>query len=785
MTSPAGPSPVPAAGLAPSAAGAAPAPGGGGQPAPSAQAAVPSSPPNQPTPPTAGDSGAPAAPDQKPALADSAGGSDPAKAKTTVDSADPSASGVDGQAGRQRQKNIENARYKIVGDMVGGDKFIFAMGDAEPAPLQTLVAWMNDPVRYAFVPPDGWDGVRAAAADRRVVVLRAEPGHGKVAAGIRLLQAPSDRRIFNLDRNVDLRRLGHWLEADIKSDDPLPRCSGFLLCEPLGWSEVPAWVLQQLETTLDAIDGRLVLTISADAQLADQDLLKYVVTLPKPRPQPEVLVAHLAMHLGGATTTAERILADARMTEFAGAVFAADSTMKAAADLAVMISQELDGASVDLERLERRWNERATEDFEIWFGGLSDIRTRCLAIALAVLNGLPYENVAHAARRLAERLDKPRDNSGANGASQPAWHDPFTATRGEMLRLLRARIRRTTVRGPFGAAPAEVMEYVGEDYASAVLERVWREYQIHRDLLLWLRDLAENRSEEVRIWAATALGVFCKQAFDYVYATVLHSMSIDEKFWLRDVVANALSVPAADGRLRPLVESLVGRLFGTSGTPLGQATAARVWGIGLGTQDVTKALTMLERLTTINDRRVARGIGDSLADLLLADEDNNAVPVLHRVSSWLHDPKRVLTGVYVFLWLAGNLTSEFAAGVFAGQGVAAPPGAWPMLLLLADQRPELRMGLVNMWQRVLLSGVLTDWTSLVLGQWADLAERDEGVRLAFGRMLAATPAAIGRGDPTESLVRYHATQWRSAENLQPKVSTAYAVEAALRDRNGA
>ncbi|WP_158277907.1 hypothetical protein [Pseudosporangium ferrugineum] len=699
--------------------------------------------------------------------ADSAGG---AEVRTTVDSADPDASRVEGRAGRQRQRSRENARVKVAGDMVGGDKLMFALGDAEPAPLRPLGAWMSEPVRHAFVAPEGWDDVRGAAGDQRVVVLRAEPGHGKVAAAIRLLQSPPDRRIFNLDRNVDLHRLGHWLETDAKSDDPLPRSAGFLLCEPLSWGQGLAWILQQLVPILDAMDARLVLTVSSDAALPDPELTSFVVTLPPPRDQRTVLAKHLAWSLGR-PQTAERLLAEPELSAFVDRVFAADHTMKAAADLAVMIGQELDGATVDLRRLERRWAERATEDFEIWFGGLPDVSTRCLAIALAVLNGLPYERVVYAAGLLAERLDGPPEGDDP----RPPWRDPFAATRGEVLRLLRARIRSTTVRGPFGDAPAEVMEYVAEDYASAVLTRVWREYRIQMPLLDWLRDLAENHSEDVRIWTATALGLFATQSFDYVYRLSLAPMGTDQKFWLRDVAANALSVPAEDTRLRPLVEAVTTGWYGNESNRLGQATAARVWGAALGAHAPDRALNALERLTTIDDRRVASGIGDSMADLLLADEEGNAKRVLHRVGSWLFDDRRALTGTFVFLWLAENLTAEHPA---------APTVTWPMLLLLADQRDDLRHRLVEMWHRVFRSGLLPVSVARVLDRWADLAEADGNVRSAYSRSIAALPGSVGRFDPVEQQVRTHLTRWLAPDNLRPKPLTAYAVEAELAKRNG-
>jgi hypothetical protein len=752
-----------------------------------------SSPPPQGGPPTPGApqgspptpaSGTPAAGPGKPAP--DAGRTDPALPDTSLGSKDSRASGVDLLSAGQRRENLRHASSMLFGgDMVGGNKYVFMQGDSEPAPLQRLASWLTDPVRHAFVPPQRWDDVRAEAADKRIVILRAAPGQGKVAAAIRLLHAQPDAQIYNLDRNVDLRRLGHWMETDSRGPHPLARGSGFLLCEPVGWSEIPGWVLQQLEVSLEKIDARLVLTLPAEPALSDQELFPYVVHWYGAADRSRVLARHLAWRMDDSEQAADRILRH-DVEDFVTGVFAGDVSMKTAADLAVMISQAIEGSAVNREKLEKRWAERTTEDFDIWFGGLQDIPTRCLAIALAVLNGLPYESVVRAAQRLAERLDGP-PALVADSRALPPWRNPFGNTRRELLRLLRADVRPATVHGTWGAAPAEIIEYNDEGYAGAVLERVWREYQVQMDLLGWLKELADDRTEEVRVWAGTALGLLATYAFDFVYGVALRPMTLDEdKFWLRDVVGYALRVPAADPHLRPLVESTVAALYVNTELPIGQATAARVYGVGLGPLDVGTALGALERLAIFDDWRIARAIGDSLADLLLADEERNAVPVLSRLSTWLTDKRRTLTGQYVFLMLAEVLTVEPGTGTLGGRtgAAGATPGSWPMLLLLADQRRDLRDGLLAMWRVVLRSGSLTQRTEGALAQWADMAEADADVSLAFARMLAAIPVESGPYDRCAVQIRHQIKLWRAAENLRPKPRTARAVEAALQTRNG-
>lgn len=732
-------------------------------------------------------------------------GSPPAGSPSTSDSADGSsgpATGESGEAasyvrntldaqdqaaqptysnGRQRRENLRRSSALVIGgDQVGRDKFVVTLGDREPAPLQRLSALLSTPVRHAFVEPPDFSRVRAAFTGKRVVILRAAPGQGKVAAAIRLLQSPSDRRIYNLDRNVDLRKLAHWVDADADSDNPLPSGAGFLLCEPVGWRDVQGWVLQQLDVALERLDARLVLTVGTDPVLADQELLEYVVELPRAPEHSSILASHLTWRLDGAQDVAERILADTGLQKLLAELFDTDAPVKRAADLALVISQEFDGDGVDVHRLRDRMAERYTEDFDIWFGGLPDVPTRSLAIALAVLNGLPYENIVRAAERLTERLDgPPLPVADASPMLQPPWRDPFGTTRRQRLRQLRARTRHVPFTGSLGTAQAEIMEYVDEGYAGMVLEHVWRQYQLHRDLLEWLRELADDRTEEVRTWAGTALGLLATYAFDFVWVAALRPMVWeDQNWWLRDVVAYALRVPAADSRLRPLVERAVSPIFGDRTKPVGQATAARIHGVSLGPLDLHAALGALERLAILNDVRIANGIGDSLTDLLLQDEENNAVQVLSRVSSWLHDRRRMITAQWVFLMLANTLPVDIEAPSLPD----GPPVSWPMLLVLADQRDDLRSALIAMWYRVLNGGVFARSAERTLAKWAGMAEAHEEVRASLAGLLVATADC---GERTEKHLRRLVAGWRDVDNLQPQPQTAYAIEAALDARKDA
>ena len=687
------------------------------------------------------------------------------------------------EATKTRDKLRSARGMYVLGDQVGGDKFVLRVGGAEPAPLREVDTALSEPVRHAFVEPLDWDRTRAAVRDRRLVLLRGGPGHGRVAAAIRLLQVPSDRPIYHLDRDVDLHRFPHWLDADAAGQKPLPIGAGFLLCDPAGKSRLDGWVLHQIATALEQRDARMVLTIDADLVLNDDEARDFAVPLGRPQPHHAVLRSHLRWRLAerfdseAAPALAARILADERVGELVRAALPDTVPVRRAAGLALMLDQQFDGERVDLERLRRQVDERVVEDFDIWFGALPDVPARSMAIALAVLNGLPYEQVARAARSLSDLLDgPPQVVPGSVARLQPPWRDPFALTRRETLRMLRARSRQTTELGDFGRTPIEVIEYIDRDRPRSVLDHVWHQYQFQRPLLDWLRDLATDPSLDVRTYAGTALGVLSTYAFDFVHSYALRDMATDDNPWSWDVVAYALRIPAQDSRLFPLVRRMANRLQGNAAQPQAQAASARVRGLALGPVSLPAALDRLDRLALVDDWRVAWGIGAGFADLLVEDEDRYGPELLRRIAGWQADPRRRIAGQYVFQ----HVTTYVLTYVEVGKGSSREVSQiWPGLLHLAARMPELRSLLIACWVRVLNSGAMEEQAAAALNNWADWAESFDEVRTAFVRMLTAVAAT---GPRTRAIVLRHAASWVWPDSLFPLPDTAAAVTEALEAR---
>ena len=304
------------------------------------------------------------------------------------------------------------------------------------------------------------------------------------------------------------------------------------------------------------------------------------------------------------------------------------ATCKLAADLAEAIAAEWDTSDdeheFDIKRIESWKSQRGAEDFDIWFADLGDTRSRSFAIALAVLNGLPYDAVAKGARELYRRFDKPPYLLMASADDvQPERLRPFRTSRREWLHKLRARIAETKIQGPYGQSRAEMVEYRDPDYAVKVIRRAWSDFEVQDVLLAWLGELADDPSEQPRIFAGMALGGLAAWSFDTFCSSMLESWATGQHWavvrrWPTPCGSSSRT-PACAGRATALILA-----WYASSSPFAQATAARAYGVAYGPLDPRAAFEALDRLTVVDDIRVATAIGDSVADLLAVGGDDFA-----------------------------------------------------------------------------------------------------------------------------------------------------------------
>ncbi|MER5884618.1 hypothetical protein ABT160_12375, partial [Streptomyces sp. NPDC001941] len=659
--------------------------------------------------------------------------------------------------GSLRYDRVRNAFANVAGDVVDGDKYVTVVGGARKR-LRTLSPLVEERVRFAYHEPPGFPAARDTLRAQRMLILRGAPGYGKTAMAVRLLQGLSaDRPLYHLDDDVDFASLADRME---RGDDGIEQGVCFLLDRPADIGNLRGEVYEKVRGALAAADAWMVLTVPGG--LADSEVLTGVVDVTEPPDPRDVLAAHLRWRLGEAVRA--YLLAQDDVRQLVEELLDGGAACKQAAELADAISEEYEGGTLDPQRIRERRARHAAEDVEIWLEGLRAPAERALALALAVLNGLPEENVATAARALRERLEGEPAYLLAPGPDGrlPRPREPFALPRRARLMRLRARYAAKE-----DGEPGRALAYKDPAYPRQVIAHAWNEYEVQDELLGWLCDLVDDPAEQVRIYAASALGLLAAESFAYVRDRVLRPWAHSEVPARRMAVAHALSVCAHLPWIRERVEEEVGGWFAGRAAPLGQATAARVHGLSA---EPDRALDALGRLTVVDHIAVAVAVGCALTDLVAEDAGlvGRVLGLLHTRAS---DHRGRPTALLSFLIVAAQLDvdrDEWKTG-----GVLPK---WPALLHLAHQREELRVAFVTLWREALNQAHYSSEAEQVLRNWAALAERDP-VLLGMFRMMIG---AIAQGDSRSGrILRRCAADWVHPDNLAPLPEAARTVNAQL------
>src|SRR5262249_23236457 len=147
----------------------------------------------------------------------------------------------------------------------------------------------------------------------------------------------------------------------------------------------------------------------------------------------------------------------------------ADAGPRAAAELAQLLGdvygQDRSHAEIvaEVRQLLAALKKRAFDD---WFAQLDGLAKPSLVIALAVLNGLPYEMVAEAGRGLENRLTKPAHGSVQNLPREKV--QPFRSSLTARLKEFDAKLSTD-----HAEPPADVVEFNDPDRPRDVLLHVW------------------------------------------------------------------------------------------------------------------------------------------------------------------------------------------------------------------------------------------------------------------------------------------------------------------------
>ncbi|MFK0113070.1 hypothetical protein [Streptomyces sp. NPDC091217] len=669
-------------------------------------------------------------------------------------------------AGSLRAGLLRSAWGRIGGDVFDGDKIVINVGEDRRLVLRTLPAQAVETVRHTFQAPPRWDDVVADAWQRRSVVLRGPAGAGKHAAAVRLLIAAQAKRFYQVDSVAELTQLN-----DLRQ---LGSGAGLLVDRPADLAELRGPQLDGLEDLLLRADAHLVLIAAPETDLG-RGVGEYVQRIARPDILADVLRAHLFHRLGD--DDAEGALTAAGIGDLAEELLDAAAACRDAARLAEVLAHEHGGGAIDPERVRTRMDHTGGEGPEEWFEGLGETGLRTQAIALAVLGGLPQEHVAMGASAL---LDRFRSDRGVLTASVetgpvPLRQDPFSQSRRLLAEKLRARTVATLTLGDFGWLPCTVAEYRNPDYPARIIRHVWSEYRIQHELIGWLGGLVDRRSQQVRSYAGTALGLIATESFEYVATQVFPDWVRDETtgYLRREAVAYALRVCLRRPALRPGVRGLVERWYMGTDWEF-EAAAARAYGLCLGGTDLSGAVLALTRLGTVDHIQVAIEIGDAFADLLEEDVDAHAPVVLRAIAEMSHESASRPSGHLVFLMLANLLVTD-------EPGTAGARRSRPTLLRLAADAPpghELRRLLGYLWAEVINGELFADEAGGVLEAWAARAEADPQLLDDMVRVLVEDVAT--RSPRAALLLQRYARHWTDRDRFRPLPRTAAVLGAALK-----
>jgi hypothetical protein len=642
----------------------------------------------------------------------------------------------------------------VNGDMIQGDKITLNMpGVGRSISLVRLSARQ---LEDAYEETSEYDNLVRCIRRARVALVRGPEGFGKTMLTARALRPDHPQgAVFKLDGSTD--------PGDLNLREHVAPGSAVL------WSDVSeGWLAKLTEHTVlswanDCDDLHVHVAIAVKDQQPLQDLARWVDEVVQIRERPDARRV-VRRHLLRLQPTALDLLERKDVAQVVDRELAEQPSPAHAAWIARLLAQDAHMPSEVARRVEERLRTRNKETRLDWFARLPDLRSRCFAIALAVLNRLPQEYVSLAADDLCDHLEPPREPLTLAPAPP---RDPFGTSRSGLLALLCAEAtHRTDWQTPHGTVPVTVLLYQDPSMPRDLLDHVWEEFhQVRPDLLAWLGRLAADDSLHVRTRAAMALGVFAEHAFDQIKHQVIDAWAKDDQAH-RDNAALALSVPATTDAFRDVVGSVVAGWAADENERL-QACAARAYGSSLGLEDPGASLRGLRRLAVTDSADVAVAVSLSVAELVTETPPVVATRVLAELEAWMRAPsaQERFVGALAAWGLMDRYTSEWDAE-------GRRQRMWPTLFRLADRSAAL-CAQVAALLHCGLNGQEYQAFADALDDWARAMDPDAEGRNLLSRLLAATASDVR----TRRILGRRAQLWAGRTGQSPL--TGNAVLAAL------
>jgi hypothetical protein len=607
----------------------------------------------------------------------------------------------------------------------------------EPFPAPTLTA-----IEQRYVEPGGYADLVSAFAGTSILLLQIARRWGGTTTGLRLLG--TEKPVYQLRSDAAL--------ATLKVED-LPAAAGFLLdnVRSAQLSGLTTRDLESLANRLSTRDTRMVVVLEAGARPPNPAIAREIRSIQSPPDPLELVRSHLTEILDSAER-AVAILAEEAVVE----LLRLEPERVDVLQLEVLARELAEAARgrITVDDAIARFIDRSGEDVREWLDQVSDPGDFALIIALAALNGMHHDAISRSATSFERVL---REFHGEEKRTSAGYQRKSRRTRLQAARgYLITEVRNTR----YGAAEMSVGQFLDGTYPAQVLEHVWNEYDLEREaLLVWLRMVAEDVEDRVRIRAAAAIGYLACYSFDQIRRELIVPWAGSGDGSERERAVAALALPARHPTTAARVIQLVLE-WCQKEKPALRCTAARALGTSVGAILLGGPDQHLTKLAKGADPRLALEIGDSLAELLATADEARQVELLRMLDQWSAEERagRQRAGVFAFL--------EIASTLWIRVGDESPVW-WPSLLRWANtmssgaEPPQALIA--RLWQRALVCPGTDHAVHRILGAWASAAERVPDIRTALVSLLTD----VARSPRPARLVTYYAKTWRNRTPAAP------------------
>jgi hypothetical protein len=640
---------------------------------------------------------------------------------------------------------------QIAGDVILGPKFelLFGQGGTQIRARRISPEELAEP----FIATAEIDQLRKQVGDQPLVVLQGPRGYGKGAALVRMLggRLGAGAPMFYLDPSTELATFtcAELPEGSVLILQDLPDGAG---------GRLDKFAVERIQSELRARECRLGITTGSASRLTAVSAGFLVVELTgRPAPR-EVFERHLAELLVGTGISRGDALGWPDVASLLDAQLAhGDCSLADAARLATMLFRARDEPKTAATRVRVQMTEYADERVAQWFRKLDNLKAQCMAIALAVLNGLSREVIANAARVLEERILPAPDAPNA-----PAMTNPFGPDASVSPALLEANVAIESIVTDHGPIVVQTMSYREHGYPGRVLRYVWREHDAARPAIVdWLRYLGKYDDSSIRVRSGTAVGVLACEAMNYLCDEIIAPWANDDDPEIRDIAAIALGPAASDRVLGATIRSLVTDWASANSRWTLRATAARTYGRSIGLNHPTSALRALAQLAEDDDLDLMIATANSYCELVLDGTAPLGARVLGEVAQLAADRMREKQ-------LVGRLT---LLGLSALRG--APPTlsdhadqlrSWPTLLVLAAANQNMTAAVARLWQLSLNDPDFGDSVRESLDDWAQAAEDSSDLRRSFCGFMRW----VAEDERARTTVVRRARSWAGSTGKAPK-----------------